>query len=1197
MHLTAENPAFRRGISYVFSCRHRVTLQLIRVMKLTALLLTVACLGAAATGHSQLVTLKVRNVPLKTIFTELNRQTGYNFLYSDEALSRAGTVTMDVKNEDLNTVLGICFKNQPLSYIIENEAIVVKAKAVPPGNDPQNAAGAVPFVDITIKVMDSAARPLSGASVSIRNSRFSGVTDAEGLYRINVNEGDVLVVSHVGYETQSIPVRSSLLSSANGLVIHLKPKVSELKDIVVEVNTGYQRLRLNETTGSYSRIDNETFNRTVSPDILSRLRGVTTGILFDPRQTGNFGSAGIQIRGLYTLSQGATAQPVVVVDNFIYEGDLNDINPNDVENVTILKDAAAASIWGAKAGNGVIVISTKKGRENQPLRLSVVSNTTVGGRPDLYDARIVNTGVYMDFEKQLFDLGYFNADINDLLTPLAPTIGILARQQAGQLTAARASAMLDSMRGLDNRDQFLQYLYRNSLHQQNSLQVSGGGARSGYFFSLGYDRTNAYLKGDDDQRISIRTSQYYRVLKNLEINTGVAYNVSGNHRESIGEWGTGNFSVGKNRSHPLYMLLADAAGNPVAYESYYKSQFLDTVGGGKLLDWRYRPLQEPDAVSNKTRLNSFTGNLGVSYRIIPSLRLELNYQYQQSTSDRRIIRSMESYTVRNQINYLTNLSVTDPSRRYPVPMGSTLQTSRSEIANHSGRGQLSYEKAWGLFRVRAITGGEIRYTTTRYTTGNAYGYNDRGNMALVDFVNQYPTITGGSSIIPNYASEQYYDNRFVSGYLNGEISFKERYILTGGMRRDASNIFGVKTNEKGRPFWTVGSSWNIAKEAFYHSAAVPELRLRVTTGNSGNIDPSVSAYSIVRYNSALLNPLTNIPYATLQSLPNPSLRWEKVSQWNFAVDFALKNNWLSGSVDYYRKRSRDVIYAQAIDPTVGFGDIKTNSAGMSGNGLEIALVFQPLRNSPLQWQSQLNLTTAHYQVDEVDKPNNNRVTAMNGLNLTPLVGYNPYSLLAYRWAGLDPATGAPGVMLNGKPTMNYDSIANFMTEADVVRRESSIPTIYGNWLNTFQWKQFNLSANISYNLGYYLFKPSLSYNSIITGAQIPTEYLSRWQQPGDEQYTQVPSFAYPANPNRDQAYTYSDINMIKGDHIRLNDIRLAYQLNNKTKKLPLKSLQLFVSFNNLNLILWRANKYGIDPVFPDGIKRPVLSSLGIKADF
>ncbi len=354
-----------------------------------------------------------------------------------------------------------------------------------------------------------------------------------------------------------------------------------LGDIQVTANTGYQSVKPNEINGSLFVVDNKTLNEQTSPNILKRLDGVASGVLFDTKQTGDKKKLNLSIRGLSTIN--APVDPLIVLDNFIYEGNIDNINPNDIESITILKDAAAASIWGARAGNGVIVITTKKGHFNQKLKIEVNSAVTITKKMDLFSLPQISVSDYVDVEQYLFSKGFFNNTITEgeaswgNRPALTPGVEILLNRKYGLISASDSATQMNALKAIDSRDQYNKYFYQDAITQQYSLNLSGGSGNNAWLVSGGYNRLLSDVKAKSD-KANVRVENSFKPIKNLQINLGIYYT---NANSSNG--GLGYNSVTINGRTVPYLKFADDNGNPLPIDMY-RHGYIDTVGAGRLLN-------------------------------------------------------------------------------------------------------------------------------------------------------------------------------------------------------------------------------------------------------------------------------------------------------------------------------------------------------------------------------------------------------------------------------------------------------------------------------------------------------------------------------------------------------------------------------------------------------------------------------------
>jgi TonB-dependent starch-binding outer membrane protein SusC len=1002
---------------------------------------------------------------------------------------------------------------------------------------------------------------------------------------------DTLRISHTGYHTKQVII----FKAVSGIIVSLEPLASTLNPVIV--NTGYQRMKPNEVNGAVTVIDNKTLNQQTGTNILDRLKNVTSGVSFNHGYgNGNAqNKTDISVRGLSTIN--GPLDPLIVLDNFIYEGNIENINPNDIESITILKDAAAASIWGARAGNGVVVITTKKGNFNQKLKVQFASTFITTQKPDILSLPEISSSDEIGMEQFLFNKGYFNSTINRAYRPLTPAVEVFLAKKRGLISAADSAQQIDALKNVNSRQQYYKYFYQPASTQQYALNLSGGTQNLAWLVSGTYDNNIDNLSASYE-KMNFRFSNSYKPVKNMQLNLDVYYTGS---KSITGKYPYSTVSSIGGR-HLSYLQFADDKGNALAVENGYRKSYIDTAGSGKLLDWNYYPLEDYKHNRGITNLDELIANAGLSYRIFKPLEISLQYQYQQQRSNYEGNSDIESYNTRSLINLFSQLNRATGVIKYIVPPGGILNAINSTVKSQNVRGQLNFSKNWGNHGIRAIAGGEVRQVLGNGIGFKYYGYNeDPLSYSNVDLMNRYPTfVTGGTLNIPGASSLSGTANRFVSVYGNLSFIFKQRYTFSASARKDGSNILGVNTNDKWKPLWSAGLGWEVSKESFFHIPWLTYLKLRTTYGYSGNVDLSKSALPVAGYGN---DNVTNLPIAVFNTINNPDLKWEQTGQMDFGLEFNTKNSGLSGSVDYYQKKGTDLYGLTPYDYTA-WGQQNTivkNVADMKGSGVDAILNIH-ITDRIIKWSASLlynynaSKTTRYFDANYSDLT---VLLGASGRFVSPVVGKPLYAITGYKWEGLD-NQGNPQGLLNGKVSIDYpamydEAVANGLKEGNVVYIGSAVPTSFGSIINTFSWKQLEMSVNISYKLGYYFHKPSLSYGGMVSQGSGNKEYANRWQKPGDELITNVPSFVYPVDSWRDAFYTSSQINVLKGDNLRLQYINISYQLP-KSNKIAFEQVRIFVNAANLG-ILWRANKQHIDPDYPGSIPLPKSFSFGINANF
>jgi TonB-linked SusC/RagA family outer membrane protein len=1034
--------------------------------------------------------------------------------------------------------------------------------------------------------------PLGGASIRINGSKIPAITGTDGSFVLTLQDSNRLAtVSFTGYQAKTIR-----LSYRSYMVVRLDKLTMQIKEVIV--SNGYQQLAVEKTTGSFVQLDSALINRRISTDILSRLEDVTPGLIFNRGKGSDVND--ISIRGRSTLF--GNAQPLIIVDNFPYDGDINNINPADVEGITVLKDASAASIWGARAGNGVIVITTKKGKYNHPMQVNATSSITVGAKPNIFYQPRMSSSDFIGIEQMLFDKGFYNSTLNSIdHKALSPVVDLLYRQKNNEVSAADVAKQLSTYQKQDVRNDFNKYLYRQSLNQQYALSLNGGAADQKYYLSAGYDNNRDKLVRNGYERITVNASNTNSFFNHkLELSTGIVFTQSKRllNNQGIGQIG---LFAGNGPSLYPYASLADKNGNPLAIAHDYNNTLKNSAAKTGLLDWDYKPIQEVDNADNEIKLTDYRLNARLSYKIISGLEASAIYQYEKATTAQHNLQDLASYYTRDLINRFTQVNA-DGTLTYNIPVGGIVDMTNSVLASQSFRGQLNFNRTIGTkHEITALAGYEVKDLHTISNSSRLYGFdNEHATSSSVDYVNSFSQFNFPASRqqVPNNEQEADLTDRYLSYFANTAYTFDRRYVLSASSRLDRSNLFGVRTNQKGVPLWSAGLSWIMSNEGFYHAGWLPYLRARLTYGFNGNVDKSLSAYTTAQYFPAYQS-ILNYPYASITNPPNPDLRWERNKVVNFGLDFGFRNNRVTGTIEYYTKKGFDLIGNIPYPPSAGIAVFTGNTADTKGRGFDVTVNTINVQGT-FRWSSVFLISYAKDLVSnyKVQAPPSTYVSS-GDFGLYPLQGKPLFSLYSYRWAGLDPTNGNPRVYLKGQVSEDYAAIANSSDINDIVYNGPSRPAYFGAFRNNFNYKQLSLSFNISYRLGYYYRQNGISYGTILRGQGYNYgSYNQRWQQPGDEIKTQVPSVPSAIDFNRDAVFNYSSALVKNAGNIRLQDISLTYTFNDlRINRFKLNQFQVYLYANNVAL-LWKATKGIYDPDYAIAGYPPERTfAAGLKTNF
>lgn len=1124
---------------------------------------------------------------IEDLFTEVRRQTGVHINFEQSVLSPDLKVKVSFKKATPEEVVEKITRDQRLTWIYVKGQIVIKEGDQPAVVEKKEEE----TVSVTGFVTDTLGNPLPGSTVIVKGTLRGTTTGENGRYVLEkIPPRSTIVVLSIGYLS-----RQYRLDNEKIVNFHMEPNVSQIAAVeVTSVATGYQMLPKARTTGSFVLIDSALLNRNPSPNILDRLEGVTSGLLTLRAQTMNMyfiqkmptiNYTGMALRGINTLSPNqVNANPLLILDNFPYEGDVRNINPNDIESITVLKDAAAASIWGARSGNGVIVLTSKRGKYNQKMKIDYNMNFTIGAKPNLfYDPNYMSASDYIEVERTLFDKGYFNSDLTNRNSrpAVSPAVEILAKLRANEISTGEAEARLNELKKYDLRDQIYKYSYQRMFNQQYSLGVRGGNKDFAYYLSLGHDRSKDNLVNNGRNRTTVISSNSFKPVKKMEVRTYL--NFSQSNTDMGNDVRYGGLTVGTPRYNDLYPYsrLADENGKALPVTKDYRGTYLDSVENLGFLDWRYRPLDEMRNKIENVAIQNLVLKASVKYNFSKSLYAQLHYQNEKQIVYAKRYWDENTYYTRNLINKFAGYNRVTQEFTYNLPRGGIMEIGDFDWRTNSVRGDVNFSHVYGDHTVGAILGAEARELKAEGSIRRSIGYASENGPPSSAFSGNttFPLNPSGTSTIETAVglsgSNPGVLNRFISYYTNIEYSFKNKYDLNLSARRDGTNLFGVRVNDKISPFWSAGVGWDIHEEEFFKAHSINNLRLRASFGENGNIYNG-TAYLIGRQ---FTDPLTGADAYSINDPANERLQWERIQITNLGLDISYKNR-LNAIIEYYFKKGIDLIQRVPLAPQTGFGFANLNSAGTMTKGFDITISGKVVEK-PLSWNSTLIISTLKDKVTSIELPANSVAALMlkdSYLTILNVEGKPLKGILSYRWAGLDPENGDPLGYVNGLKSKDYTAILKNTNPDSLVYHGSGMPTVFGSFRNDLSYKGFSLSWNLIFKLGYYFRRTSVNLNYTgMLNQGMHKDYTSSWKQPGDELNTYVPSLRYPANDPRNTFYQLSEVLVERGDHIRFQDIRITYNLSRSGKpKLPVDFAEFYVNLNNLGII-WRANKHKLDP--------------------
>lgn len=1204
--------AFCNRGSFVFT-NCRLINQTLRVMKLTAFISLVFCLHISARSFSQKITFTGNKMKLERVLEAVERQTGFVAFYDEEALKTAHSVTISANNQSLEVFLKEIFKDQALGFTIKNTSIIISRKNIPPEQvNVLPSSLSVPPIKGTIRGPDGIA--LSGVSVRVQGSNKGAITDVNGQFTITVKENDILMISYVGFTGLFFKVNALgalsliaadkqvnaalvLLNTADGPVIRLEPDPTQLETITV--NTGYQQISKERSAGAFSNPEMSVVrDRSTSMNILQRIEGLVPGFVVNNSPSAATDGTTFQIRGLSTIK--ADKNPLYVVDGMPVNN-VTFINPQDVADISVLKDATAASIWGARASNGVVVITTKKGYARNKLSVAYDGFVSFQGKPDFSYFPVLNSQQYIQAAKETFDPVNQPYSIASTYTPgagnhtgLSPDRQILYDMYRGVLSAAQGNARLDSLSGINNLDQIKDIWYRPARLTNHTVSVSGGSEKYTFYGSMAYTGTTDNTPGNSNNTYKLNARQDFNFNKNLKVFllTDITNQVVAARR-----------AISPDARFLPYQLFTDASGKSISmpYMGYLSNESRADMEVRSRINLDFNPVDNVSTGYTKGNALLARINTGITINLTHGFRFEGMYGYIKGNNRTVVYDDNTNYQQRVKV---VNFTVAPTAAAIPVynlpTTGGQYNVVGTNQDNWIIRNQLVFDRSWKNSRhqLTALAGQEAQEQKVISNNNRQYGYDERlQTYALVNY--QALAATGvknpvmanssnGSFLADTIFSQSETVSRFTSWYLNAAYTFNRKYSLNTAWRKDQSNLFGKNKSAQSKPVWSVGLKWDICNEPFFDAVkGVNNLALRATYGITG-ISPtpgSASSYDILSAANAPNAPGGKSLYVS--SPANPNLTWESTKTFNIGVDFAFFGQRLTGSVDVYRKKTTNLLGSMPVNPLTGYTSIFGNTGDLTNKGIELTLSSGNIMTKNFRW---ITMLTMSYNKNKIDKlvqqfPYTTGGQVINSANY--LEGYPAFALWAYNFAGLD-NMGDPLVKLTDK-TVTKNPTA--VKADDVVYMGVYQQPWSGGVSNLFSYKSFMLNVNIIYNVGHKMFRNvnrtytgySFINNQDFSSGNLHADFANRWKQPGDEAHTNIPSFITTAeNTTRRNTdyYVLGDLNVVDASYAKIRDISLSYSLPPVVvKKIHAEQLTFRVQVSNL--MLWKANHDNIDPEFQD----------------
>jgi TonB-linked SusC/RagA family outer membrane protein len=1166
------------------------------VMKLSTLLLIIALVQASAKGFSQ-ITLHEKNASLEKVFSDVKKQSSYVFLYDEHQLN-IGPVNIQVKNATLEETLAIIFKGLPVEYSVVQNNVLIKPKEK---TVLENAIGLLQtvFSNINVegRVTDSeSGQPVPGVTIVLKGSKRIVFADEKGFFNFNsLPKGAILVFSYVGYVTQEIAATENI----NVKMIMANQKLEE-----VVVSTGYQQVNKASTTGSFTVITADQIASSPSINLLDRLDGIVPGVQFDVRNNT------IQIRG---VSSYTAVPPLIIIDGFpaqdqnlttvtsdMINGNptnqlatatsgnaiISNINPADIESITFLKDAAAAAIWGAKAANGVIVITTKRGKKGTS-SINFNSTLSTSAPANFSNMTSMTNRQYIDFEQELFNKGFLTDPTSNWMNaPVSEAQQWMFRAKDRTATTVQRDSALNVLANRSNTGQIKKYLLQRAVTQQHNLSFSGGGDNSSYYVSGNYTQDQPVFKSNSGQKYSILSNLTNDFLnKRLTLTTGVNYNYS---KAQVNDAALQALSVGRFGLAP-YQMLVDANGNKIYSDITFTKAVADSlIRVNKDLPWGYNPIDELNYNNTITTRNTIRITEAIKGVVTNWLSLSVSGQIQKLFNQQVLLQNKDSYLTRETINLGTVLVNGKPS--YGFPKGGVYNSSQSNIDSYNVRTQFDVNKNWSSGHHFDMIGGtEISQTTSSGSEQQLLGYDE----AVSSSVNVNTTPSGAYPNIEGYYSRFSPINgtiyrsasRALSYYGMATYSYLGKYFATSSVRFDDLNLLGVARRDRAEPLWSGGLRWNVKKENFMDKITwISSLSLRATLGTSGNPPQGSANYSTIS-GIGSVDSYSQLPTVYLSSPANQEIGWETTETTNGGIDAGLFNDRLNVTIDIYHKRTYGIIMSLPLNATYGYTSLYFNAGNLSGHGTEVNLTGVVIKTKDWSWTSNFNFSYNTNTVTDTRFPNKN---VSGGLSVIT-TGLPTDNLFVYRWAGLDNTGQSQIYAADGSKISSTSNIA--LKPQDLVDAGRTTAPYFGGFNNTVRYKDFSFLIRADYHLGnvfllqtinpnFYPVDGSFGAAGQYSGLLANNSALAnRWRKPGDEATTNIPGIT-GGNLTSLDMFDNSNLNIRNAGYIRLQQISLSYNVPKSIlRKTPyIKALSLGATVSNLGL-LWVANKEGIDPEY------------------
>lgn len=1198
-------------------------------MQKALILLLVFNTSIQAASFSQKKIKLVRNsISMSDIFKHIQKETDFGILYKLEDVKEYDKLNVNYLEVDADFIIRDVLKGTDLKIKKLKDVIIVYKNA----NKVSVESKQEKKKTIEGKITDTKNVPLPGVSIVIKGTTFGAATDIDGKFKIDAskyaNKKIILVASFIGMKTKEVEYKNQ----AN-LVIKLEDDSETINEVVV---TGYQKVDRKLFTGSATKVKAEDAKVSGIVDIGSMLEGKAAGVAVQT-VSGSFGaSPKIRVRGASSIY--GDQKPLWVVDGVVLEdvvdvsadqlssGDVSTLissavaglNAEDIADFQILKDVSATALYGARAMNGVIVITTKKGHVGKP-RLTYSGEFTMRLKPSYDDYNIMNSRDQLSIYREMERKGWLNhADISrassggvynrmyNLINTYDPSTGKFLLENTVE---ARTNFLKDYE--MVNTDWFDE-LFKNSIIQNHSLSVSSGSENSSYYFSTSFYNDEGFSIADNVKRYTANMSAKYNLTDKLTF----GFNTVGSIRE---QRAPGTLNRSEDVVNGSYSRDFDI--NPFSY-ALNTSRVLRAYDENGNYEF-YRRNYAPFNILNETKNNYIDLDVldlklqaDLSYKIMKGLDLSVvgSMRYVKS-SQKHIVKSKsnmaEAYRAANSSHELDNnpflyrdVDNPDALAQVVLPKGGFYKKTENKLVNYYLRSMVNWNKTFNETHiVNILAGQEVRSADRETDSFDGIGMQyDKGYVPFVDYKYIQQSLQNG---VDYYSASRTYD-RFVAFFSDMKYSYLGKYIIGGTVRYDGSNKLGKSKSSRWLPTWNVTGSWNISEEEFMKSnPTISYLKLNASYGLTASMGAATNSQIILR------NQVTDRPYTGekesqiyISALENSELTWEKQYETNIGFEIGLLDNRISIQSDIYKRDGFDLIGVVSTSGIGGESLKYANYADMESKGIEFSLNTKNIVNKDFKWTT--NLTFAYNENEITNLATDPQIYSLVRSTGGAKQGSPVRGLYSYRFKGLD-KDGIPTLINNAGEVAN-ESFYFQSKNTEHLKYEGPIdPKVTSGLTNTFEYKNWRLNVFVSSQFGNYIRLNPVFQARYSDLSSMPKEFYDRYGQLGDEKITNIPTILskrqhdskYTSTYN---AYNLSDARVAKGDFVKVKEISLAYKLSKSvTEKLGIGSLSAKIQATNLFLLYADSKLNGQDPEFygNGGVALPVPKqfTLSVKVGF